>query len=111
MVRNYYLAGQHDVIVGIDEYQRTAPLIIDPVLNFSTYLGGGSYDSIQAIATDAAGNVYLVGETISGNLASASAPSRPSRDAFVAKMNSAGTQLLYISYLGAVEMIAEKGLP
>jgi uncharacterized protein (TIGR03437 family) len=73
-------------------------------LAWATYLGGDDDDRSDAIAVDTAGNVYVAGETYS-----ASFPVTPggyqtvksgSSDAFVAKLNPAGTALLYATFLG-----------
>ncbi len=75
-------------------------LLGGPALNFSTYLGGGSFDAVYAMTTDASGNLYITGETSSGSITDSSVPSRSNRDVFVAKMNSAGSQILYAVYFG-----------
>jgi hypothetical protein len=90
-----------DITLRLGRYDPRRTLTIDPVLNFSTYLGGPYYDAIYALAADSAGNVYLTGETSSGSLSGGSTqPARSSRDAWVAKLNSSGSQLLYLVYLG-----------
>ncbi|MCX6032113.1 MAG: SBBP repeat-containing protein [Chloroflexi bacterium] len=77
-------------------------------LVFSTYLGGSTYDFGRAIAVDQAGNVYVAGATSSADF-----PTRPGaydssyngeQDAFVAKLNPAGTDLIYATYLGGSEL-------
>jgi uncharacterized protein (TIGR03437 family) len=71
---------------------------------FSTYLGGRNPgDKGAAIAVDAAGNIYLTGETTSTNfpVVNAAQPNyRGGTDAFVAKLNIDGNTLLYSTYLG-----------
>ncbi len=49
----------------IPDYDHAQPLVIDPVLEYSTYLGGGSYDTGFGVAVDAEGNAYVVGTTLS----------------------------------------------
>src|SRR5262249_35738374 len=71
-------------------------------LVYSTYLGGGSSDVGNGIAVDSAGNVYVAGDTTSTNF-TANALQQTSgggQDAFVAKINAAGTALVYSTYLG-----------
>jgi len=85
-------------------------LVIDPVLNFSTYFGGTSFDAIYAAAADTAGNLYVAGGTSSGNLPNGTAPARATQDAWVAKLNNAGTQLLYVVHLGGSGSDAAKGV-
>ena len=80
------------------------PLVIDPVLGYSTYLGGSSNDEGFGIAVDSAGNAYVTGTTISSDFPVSSTSLQPARagvtDAFVAKLDPTGTTLLYSTYLG-----------
>ena len=72
-------------------------------LVYSTYLGGGNSDTGLGIAVDAAGNVYVTGETESGNFpttAGAFDTTDSGGDAFVAKLNASGSGLVYSTYLG-----------
>ena len=95
----YRLRGG-ETSIELGAYNRATPLTIDPVLNFSTYLGGVGFDAIYGAASDAAGNLYVTGETSSGSVTDAAIPSRNSRDAFIAKLNSTATQVVYLVYLG-----------
>ena len=87
----------------LGEYDRSKPLTIDP-LAYSTFLGGSSFDSGEKIVVDAAGNAYLTGLTFSTAF-----PTTPgvfdttnngSGDAFVAKLNAAGSALVYSTFIG-----------
>jgi hypothetical protein len=75
-------------------------------LVYSTYLGGASSDSGFGIAVDASGNAYVSGDTFSTNFPTANAfqPTRAgfvfNSDAFVTKLNPAGSALVYSTYLG-----------
>src|ERR1039457_1696279 len=64
---------------------------------FASTLGGNQSDTIRAIATDAALNIYVAGETYSTDFpgSATSSSARHSGDAFVVKLNSSGTQILY----------------
>jgi beta-propeller repeat-containing protein len=93
-------------LVGFElgAYDTTKPLIIDPVLAYSTYLGGNGDDEGNSITVDSSGNLYVVGFTDSVNFPTSSA-SQPSfgggrQDVFVAKLNPSGNQLIYSTYLG-----------
>jgi hypothetical protein len=87
-----------------DDYDRSLAVVIDPVLSYSTYLGGNSDDYGGRNTIDNDGNVYVTGSTTSSNFPT----SNPSQgvygggyfDAFVTKFNSSGTALLYSTYLG-----------
>jgi hypothetical protein len=105
----YRLIGSHQADLRLGAYDPGAPLFIDPVLNFSTYFGGPSYDSINAATIDAQGNLYVAGETSSGSLTNPSAGTRSSRDAFIAKFNSAGTQVSAV-YLGGSNFDSATGI-
>jgi hypothetical protein len=92
---------EHDVTLRLGRYDSWRALTIDPALNFSTYLGGPGYDAINALTTDYAENIYVTGTTSSSSLPPGSTPTlRASRNVWVAKLNSAGTQLLYVVYIG-----------
>ncbi len=85
------------------EYDRSLPVVIDPVLSFSTYLGGTDYDWGYAIAVDVAGSAYVIGETNSPDFPTAG-PFDDSLsgtyDAFVTKLSPAGNSMVYSTYLG-----------
>lgn len=89
-------------------YNHSLPLIIDPVLNYGSFVGGANSQGARAIGIDASGNVYIAGGTISTNMpvtkgafqtAYGGGTGSESGDAFVAKFNPAG-QLLYLTYVG-----------
>ena len=72
-------------------------------LVYSTFLGGGGYDYGNSIALDSAGNAYVAGYTDSNDFPMLGAPQGSqagSYDVFVTKLNSAGSALLYSTYLG-----------
>ncbi len=91
----------------VGAYDSTRALVIDPVLSYATYLGRTGLDQAWDVAADAAGNIYVAGQTTSPTLWSAKAL-QPTYmggqvgDAFVAKFNAAGV-LLYCSYIGGDE--------
>jgi hypothetical protein len=101
------IEGEGKYAYGFDvaSYDAARPLVIDPVLVYSTYLGGSSSSELGTrIAVDSAGNAYVTGGTasadfptvspIQGTLASANA------DIFVAKLGTSGTSLVYSTFLG-----------
>jgi hypothetical protein len=82
-------------------YDPARPLIIDPAIRYSTFLGGGQDDQGAAIAVDATGNAYITGQTFS--LAFPVTRSRPFiifPEAFVTKINAAGNGLVFSTFLG-----------
>jgi hypothetical protein len=97
----------------VDGYDPSRALVIDPVLVYSTYLGGSSDDFGQGIAIDSAHNAYVTGSTSSIDFPTAN-PLQPGSgggncsdqgfavcpDVFVAKLASNGSALVYSTYLG-----------
>ena len=73
-------------------------------LTYSTYVGGSQIDIGNGIAVDGVGNVYITGSTASDNFPTADSPFQSTRagltDAFVTKLNAAGSALSYSTYLG-----------
>jgi hypothetical protein len=99
---SYVLRNRQTVGFEIGGYDRTIPLVIDPVLIYSTFLGGTGQDSGVAIAVDPSGSAYITGEagsatfpTLNSNQAFSG-----SQDAYVAKFNASGTGLVYSTFLG-----------
>ncbi|MET0624693.1 MAG: carboxypeptidase regulatory-like domain-containing protein [Pyrinomonadaceae bacterium] len=105
----YVLKGANGVGFELGDYDKSLPLVIDPVVSYSTYLGGGA-DSAYSVAVDAEGNAYVTGSAESWDFPvtgdalqptrGGNAPHRMASDAFVAKLNPSGTALLYSTYLG-----------
>ena len=101
---NYSLRG-NDVSFAIAPYDHREPLIVDPVLNYATYLGGTSDDGAgYAIAVDSSGDAYIAGQTLSTDFPAPSALTpggNTNGTGFVVELNPAGSALLYSTYLGA----------
>ena len=105
---SYVIAGNHRVTFSVPSYDRSIPLILDPVLNYSTYVGGTSNDAANGIAVDSNGDAYIAGVTSSTDFPTTSngfiqqplaANTGVAFAAFVAELNPAGTTLLYSSYI------------
>ncbi|HEY6187057.1 MAG TPA: SBBP repeat-containing protein [Pyrinomonadaceae bacterium] len=100
----YVLKGDDEVGFRVGDYDASKPLIIDPVLSYSTYLGGNNSDIGDSIAVDASGNAYLTGTTTSSNFPTASALqpllNGTRSDVFVTKLNANGSALIYSTYVG-----------
>ncbi len=91
------------VSLALGAYDRSRPLVIDPVvLNYSTYLGGNGAERANGIAVDSGGAAYLTGRTLSTdfNTADAIESVTGQGDVFVSKLNAAGNAVVYSTYLG-----------
>jgi hypothetical protein len=108
-VEGGYVVHGREVAFELAKYDATKPVVIDPVLVYSTFLGGSvQADSGAGIAVDGAGNAYVTGYTQSTNFPTAN-PLQASNattsiffygNAFVTKINAAGSVLVYSTYLG-----------
>ena len=116
--RKDFVAGNFKIITkdrvrfAVARYDRTRPLIIDPILNYSTYIG--EYGEAMSIAVDENGEAYITGwtdlefPTTPGSYQPGPIQSSESQEGnicpFVAKFNSSGTALLYSTYLSGSEI-------
>jgi hypothetical protein len=92
---------------SIDErYDHLTPLVIDPALSYSTYLGGGDEDRGWSIAVDTAGNAYVTGMSVSWDfpvINPYNGTLNGYKDIIIAKLNpDAGgiDSLVYSTYIG-----------
>ncbi len=100
----YVLRPNHSVGVELGAYDPTKLLVVDPVLVYSSYLGGSGWDAAVSTTLDASGNAYIGGFTISPDFPSTSTAISGAPNGtcvgFVAKFNPTLTSVLYRSYLG-----------
>src|SRR5262249_40519143 len=97
----YRIKGQHQIGFELGAFDPSLPLVIDPVLTYSTYLGGSDDDRGLSISVDGAGNPSVAGVTQSANFPqSTNSPGTGGDDLFIAKLNPAGNALVYSAYLG-----------
>ena len=112
LASRYALAGSsYGIVLG--SYDPSQPLVIDPSLAYSTYLGGGlgipvpsTDDSGEAIAVDSEGNAYVTGFTLALDFPTTAGSFNPTPNcpcpnthAFVTKLNATGTALIYSTFL------------
>ena len=108
----YVIRPSGEVVLALGAYDRERELIIDPVLSYASYMGGSLNDGVTGIKVDATGSIYMTGFTTSTNFPAKSgaqnsyggsnSEQRQGQfgDAFVAKLNPAGTAVVYATYLG-----------
>jgi hypothetical protein len=129
---SYVLDGDNQVAFRVSAYDPHEALVIDPVLEYSTYLGGsgddlGSPSGVQGIAIDPEGNAYIAGATdsvdfpvtsgaLQTKLAGGSGlflcpgPAPIAGDAFVTKLNATGNGIVYSTYLGGSDDDCGEGI-
>jgi hypothetical protein len=105
----YALTDVNRVQFEVAKYDASKPLYIDPLI-YSTYLGGIGWDDGIRITVDSAGNAYVTGATYSTDFPITAGAYQTicdhgnncgtNGDAFVAKLNPAGSALIYATYLG-----------
>ncbi|NKB39410.1 MAG: filamentous hemagglutinin N-terminal domain-containing protein, partial [Gammaproteobacteria bacterium] len=101
-----------NVTFNLDPYDTDRKLITAPILVYSTYLGGSAGDTQGGfffgeesgrLAVDASGNAYRTGTTASADFPTQSAfqgSLATAGDAYVTKLNSSGTGVVFSTYLG-----------
>ncbi len=109
---HYTVGNGNNIGFAVGNYDHAKALVIDPVLSYSTYLGGGGDDSILGVTGDLLGNVYVTGQTMSLNFPTAN-PEQPkaggSSSCFVAKLDPTGQHLIYATYLGGSSVALPNG--
>ncbi len=108
---------KYRVYFALGDYDATRPLVIDPILSYSTYLGGSEIDGANAIAVAPDNTAFVAGGTFSTNfpVAHALQPNDGGgldfpQDAFVTKISADGSTLLYSTYLGGTNSDVANGI-
>ncbi len=99
---SYSLLDSNHVQFEVANYDTEKSLIIDPVLIYSSYLGGTGSEQPSGIAVDANGNVYVAGSTDSTDFPLGTIGLLPSGSphVYIAKLDPTGSHLIYADYLG-----------
>jgi Bacterial Ig-like domain (group 3)/Glucodextranase, domain B len=98
---NFELARDGSVRFNVGQYDKTKLLVIDPVLSYAAILGGQS--NLGAIAVDSTGNTFAVGCATGTDLPVVGGLGNGlTSGIFISKLNSAGSALVYATYLGGM---------
>jgi MYXO-CTERM domain-containing protein len=114
LAARYRTDGATRAWLHIDAYDSSRSLLIDPMLVYSTYIGGTGTEGGTAIAVDSSGAAYVVGSTRYFALPTTTGAyettykTDPNDTAFVAKLDPTGSSLVYATYLGGSHV--EEGL-
>jgi len=104
---SYLVSRNNQVSFSLDAYDKTKPLVIDPTLSYSTYLGGTGNDQADDVVLDSAGNIYMIGTTASANFPLQNAYQSTctscvtgSPDVFITELSADGSKLVFSTFLG-----------
>ena len=111
---SYKILDAHTVAFAVGKYDRALPLVIDPVLSYATYFGGTAGETAWAVAVNPNdGSIYIAGQTLSKQFYTNGWPFSTTNayqtnfaggtltgDAFVARFDNLGKNLIYLTYLG-----------
>lgn len=101
-VKGDYVIKKNEIRFKVEAFDSAKPLVIDPVLSYSTFLGSAGNDSALGIAVDSQGNAYVTGSTDSSTFPTTAGAFKTTNDsggAFVSKLDSTGSTLIYSTYL------------
>ena len=100
----YHLSAANEVGFRLGAYDASRPLILDPTLNYSTYLGGSNRDLAHYVVVDDAGNAIITGSTTSDDFpitdGAYDEAGNDTWDVFVTKLAAGGDSLLFSTYVG-----------
>ncbi len=108
----YELRDGNEVRFHLDDYDKTRPLVIDPTLVYATYFGSNS-PTVDAVAVDGSGNIYMAGYTNDNLIPTANAVQSGTlgqTNAFVTKFDPTGQTILYSTYLGGSQVDTLQGI-
>jgi hypothetical protein len=106
--------GSRTIGIEVATYDASQPLLIDPILSYSTYLGGTANQLLTGIAADSSGFAYVTGTTTSANFPTVAGGLRTTKtnstaNAIITKLKQDGTGLVYSTFLGGTGVTGDSG--
>jgi photosystem II stability/assembly factor-like uncharacterized protein len=101
-VKGAYVISGKEIRFKVSAFDSTKPLVIDPVLSYSTFLGAGGNEHAFGIAVDSQGSAYVTGSTDVSRFPTTAGAFQTTSDfggAFVTKLDPTGSSLVYSTYL------------
>ena len=112
-VKGAYVINGNEIRFKLERFDSSKPLIIDPVLSYSTFLGSGSNDSASGIAVDSQGSAYVTGTSDGMTFPTTAGAFRSTSTrggAFVTKLDPTGSSLVYSTYITAEGITSGSGI-
>lgn len=107
-VAGRFALNGHEVGFAVGDYDRTRPLVVDPTIVSSTFLGGAGEDFGISVAVDSAGYAYIAGATTSPDFPTTPGAHDTShngdQDGFVTKLAPDGSTVIYSTFLGGAAL-------
>ena len=101
-VKGAYVINGNEISFKVRGFDSGRPLVIDPVLSYSTFLGSSGNENAFGIAVDSQGNAYVTGVTSSSQFPTTAGAFKTTSQpggAFVSKLDPSGSNLVYSTYL------------
>ena len=105
-VKGAYVISGNEIRFKLQRFDSSKPLVIDPVLSYSTLLGSSGIDTAFGIAVDSQGSAYVTGATAGTTFPTTSGAFKSTSTisgAFVTKLDATGSSLIYSTYLNGVD--------
>ncbi len=110
----FILENHHAVGFRLGAYDNSKPLVIDPVISYSTYVGSTGDDAAVAVALDSAGNRYITGTVGAADFTQVAAGVKAGgggiSDVFVIVVDPTGTSVLYSAFIGGPDEDVAHGI-
>jgi Beta-propeller repeat len=96
---DYVLTAKNEVGFRLGSYDPHAAVVIDPVLRYSTFLSGSSFDNGSSIAVDSQNRAVVAGETCSADFPVTGSSTPAGCSTFIAKLDFTGSRLIFSAFL------------